>query len=111
MGRWDDTGMGRTVASRGKPLGECGQKFVKVVIASQGAGRVCVAPHLVATDDDATRRDWHRNRLMDVWLDGWMDGFSLPVIATHFHRGKLINQLFSEFPSAHYIRINLQRGD
>lgn len=104
--------MGRTVASRGKPLGECGQKFVKVVIASQGAGRVSVAPHLVATDDDdATRRDWHRNRLIDVWLDGWMDGFSLLAIATHFHRGKLINQLFSEFPSAHYIRINLQRGD
>lgn len=60
--------MGRTIASRGKPLGKCGQKFVKVVIASQGAGRVCVAPHLVATDDDATRRDWHRNR----WMDGWI---------------------------------------
>lgn len=44
-------------------------------------------------------------------IDGWMDGFSLPVITTHFHRGKLINQLFSEFPSAHYIRIYLQRGD
>lgn len=85
--------MGRTVASRGKPLGECGQKFVKVVIASQGAGRVSVAPHLVATDDDdATRRDWHRNRLKDVWLDGWMDGWIFSSCDRNSFSPRQVNQ-------------------
>lgn len=111
MGRWTDVdGAGQLqLASRKAESGlasVCGEKFVKVVTASQGgAGWAWVAP-LLATATYCRRADDAIGTEIDAWLDRQMDGW----MDDHFHHGhgELINQLFTEFPSAHYIRIYLR---
>lgn len=102
VGRWTDEAVGVAVAESGL-ASVCGEKFVKVVTASQGgAGWAWVALLLA---DDAMRHVAIGTEI-DAWLDRQMDGWIFSsVIANHFHHGELINQLFSEFPSVHYIRI------